>query len=129
MPVPEPWVMGVHADTVGATERERIAQTCQFAEALRVRKIHVGAVVANRMMKPLPHVAAIDHAKLPAALKRKLRRNLTDFAALNDREAIALAELRSTLGDDIRIFVSYDYGREPRALKDLAALAANLRLL
>jgi anion-transporting ArsA/GET3 family ATPase len=111
---------------VTTPERERIAQTCQFAEALRARKIRIGAVVVNRTMKTLPDDAAIDQAKLPVALKRKLRRNLADFAALKDREAGALAELRSALGDDIRIFASYDYGRDLGSLKDLAALAANL---
>jgi len=110
-------------------EPERTAQTCQFAEALHARKICIGAVVVNRMMKPLPDDAEIERAKLPVALKRKLRRNLADFAALKDREASAIAELRAAFGDDTRIFASYDYGREPRSLKDLAALAANLRPL
>jgi anion-transporting ArsA/GET3 family ATPase len=123
--LPDPLTLAVLVTT---TESERIAQTCQFAEALHARKIRIGAVVVNRMMKPLPDGAEIDQAKLPAALKRKLRRNLDDFAELKNREAIALAELRSTLGDT-RIFTSHEYGREPRSLKDLAALAANLRPL
>ena len=114
---------------VTTTEPERIAQIGQFAEALRARKIRIGAVVANRMMKPLPDAHEIDGAKLPSALKRKLHRNLADFAAFNDRERIALVELRRMIGDEVNVFAAYDYDREPRSLKDFATLAASLKRL
>jgi anion-transporting ArsA/GET3 family ATPase len=114
---------------VTTTEQGRIAQACRFAETLRQMGIPLGSIVVNRMMRPPPDPHAIDDAKIPASLKRKLKRNLADFTALKERDADALATLRGALGQDIAILGAPDYGREPRSLKDLAKLAENLRSL
>ncbi len=66
---------------VTTAETERIDQACEFIEALKAMGITLGAVAVNRMMAPLPAASTIDEADLPAALKRKLKRNLEDFAA------------------------------------------------
>ncbi len=114
---------------VTTTEQERIEQVCSFADALRAMKIAVGAVIINRMMRPLPASREIDQAEIPAALKRKLHRNLADFAALKGRETDALRTLRIAFGNETRFLGADDYGREPRSLKDLAKLAHELHPL
>ena len=124
--LPDPKTLTVLVTT---PQRERIEQTCAFARALREMKIPIGAVIINRMMKPLPDAGAIAKAKLPAALKRKLHRNRADFAALKDREGDALGALRRALGDNVAIFAAHDRGREPESLRDLLELAHSLRVL
>jgi hypothetical protein len=59
-------------------------------------------------------------------LKRKLKRNLDDFAALRQREASALDRLRDRLPAGTRLIAAPDLGREPRTLADLAEIARNL---
>jgi anion-transporting ArsA/GET3 family ATPase len=114
---------------ITTAERERVDQAGEFARALREKGLRIGAVAVNRMMAELPDAGEIERAKLPAGLKAKLRRNLADFAALKARERAALSSLRALIPDEIPIVVSDDLGREPRALADLAAIAADLRQL
>ncbi|HVN88815.1 MAG TPA: ArsA-related P-loop ATPase [Candidatus Binataceae bacterium] len=114
---------------VTTTEQERIEQVCGFGEALRSMKISIGAVIINRMMRPLPEGREIDEIRLPAALKKKLHRNLADFTALKARETDALKVLRNALGENTRFFGSDDCGGEPRALSDFAKLAKDLHPL
>jgi hypothetical protein len=83
-------------------------------------------VVVNRLMETLPDAAELEHARLPAALKRKLQRNLADFKALKQRELIALDALRANLPSEVPIFTAGELSREPRTLKELAAVAAGL---
>jgi anion-transporting ArsA/GET3 family ATPase len=112
---------------VTSPAQERITQAGEFAHALRAMGLRIGAVAVNRVMAALPDADAIERAKLPAGLKAKLRRNLADFAALKEREEAALAGLRAAIPGEIPIVLTGELGREPRALGDLAAIAAGLR--
>ena len=111
---------------VTTAETERVDQAIEFIEALTQLGLKLGAVAVNRVMAPLPDEAAIAGARLPAALKRKLKRNLDDFAALRQREASALDRLRDRLPAGTRLIAAPDLGREPRTLADLAEIARNL---
>ena len=71
---------------VTTAEAERIEQAGEFIDALAAMGITLGAVAVNRMTAPLPAASTIASADLPAALKRKLIRNLEDFGALARRE-------------------------------------------
>ncbi|HLW70291.1 MAG TPA: ArsA-related P-loop ATPase [Candidatus Binataceae bacterium] len=108
---------------------ERVDEAREFARTLRAMGLRIGAVAVNRRMASLPDADEIETAKLPVGLKAKLRRNLADFAALKERERAALARLRAAIPDEIPIIVADDLGREPRALADLAAIAAGLHEL
>jgi anion-transporting ArsA/GET3 family ATPase len=114
---------------VTTAETERVDQAIEFIEALTQLGLKFGAVAVNRLMAPLPEESAIASADIPAALKRKLKRNLDDFAALRRREASALDRLRESLPADTRLIAAPDLGREPRTLADLAEIARNLRRL
>jgi anion-transporting ArsA/GET3 family ATPase len=109
---------------VTTAEPERVDQTRELVDALTKRGLRLRAVVVNRLMEPLPDGSAIWRAELPAALKRKLKRNLADFAALKERETIALDALRSILPPEVAIVAAAELSREPRTLKELAAVAA-----
>ena len=111
---------------VTTAEAERVDQASEFIDALAAMGLTLGAVAVNRMMAPLPDDSAIVSARSPAALKRKLKRNLDDFAALSGakpRRSIACA--RRTGGR--LLVVAPDLGREPRTLADLAEIARSLR--
>jgi len=114
---------------VTTAEAERVDQAVEFIEALSKLGLMLGAVAVNRMMAPLPDEAAIADADLPAALKRKLKRNLDDFAALRQRESSALDRLRASIPAGTRLIAAPDLGHEPRRLADLAALARSLRVV
>lgn len=60
-------------------------------------------------------------------LKRKLLRNLGDFAALKRRESVSIEALREALPRETLLVIAPDLGREPRTLEDLAEIAASLR--
>lgn len=113
---------------VTAAEIERVDQACEFIDALIAMGLTIGAVAVNRMMAPLPAAAAIASADLPAALKRKLKRNFDDFAALQLRETAALDRLRDRVPPGTRLVAAPDLGHEPRTLADLAAIARHLRV-
>jgi anion-transporting ArsA/GET3 family ATPase len=111
---------------VTTAEAERVEQAGEFIDALAAIGLTLGAVAVNRMMAPLPTGSTIAKADLPAALKRKLKRNLDDFGALARRETAALAQLREKIPSSARLIVAPDLGREPRTLADLAEIARNL---
>ena len=79
-------------------------------------------------MAEIPDAAEITRAKLSPSLKRKLSRNLKDFAALKERETHAL-ELRGGLSSKSLILGAPDLGREPRTLADLAEIARSLEVI
>jgi len=114
---------------VTTAELERVDQACEFIDALAALGLTVGAVAVNRMMTPLPAASAIDNvaADLPAPLKRKLKRNLDDFAALRRRETAAIDHLRDRLPPRAIMVAAPDLGREPRNLADLVEIARSLR--
>jgi anion-transporting ArsA/GET3 family ATPase len=111
---------------VTTAETERVEQAGEFIDALSAMGITLGAVAVNRMMAPLPAAPEIAKADLPAALKRKLKRNLDDFGALKRRETAALARLSERVPASTRLIAAPDLGREPRTLADLAEIARNL---
>jgi hypothetical protein len=78
-------------------------------------------------MAPLPLASDLTDADLTPALKRKLKRNLDDFAALKHRETAALDRLRDRVSPDTRLIAAPDLGREPRTLADLTEIARNLQ--
>ncbi|HUY82977.1 MAG TPA: ArsA-related P-loop ATPase, partial [Steroidobacteraceae bacterium] len=80
---------------VTTAEAERVDQAIEFIAALTELGLKLGAVAVNRVMAPLPGPSAIAAAGLPAALGRKLQRNLDDYGALRQREAHALERLRT----------------------------------
>jgi anion-transporting ArsA/GET3 family ATPase len=112
---------------VTTAETERVDQAIEFIASLTQLGLKLGAVAVNRVMAPLPDEAAIASADFPAVLKRKLRRNLADFAALRHREASALDRLRDSVPAGTCLIAAADLGREPRSLADLAEIARHLR--
>ncbi len=114
---------------VTTAETARIAQAREFADALDGFGLRVGAVVVNRVIPKIPDSRELSRARLPAALKRKLLRNLRDFEALKAREMRALRELRRGLSSKVRMLSAPDLGREPRTLADLAEIAHNLQAI
>jgi len=111
---------------VTTAETSRIAQAREFVEALDTAGLPVDAVIVNRVMSQLPEASEIARAKIAPALKRKLARNLKDFAALKHRETDALKELRAGLGAKTQILMAHDLGHEPRTLRDLVEIARSL---
>ncbi len=111
---------------VTTAEAARITEAHEFTEALERAGLKVSAIVVNRVMPALPDPRSIATARLPAALKRKLKRNLGDYAALRKRETTSIAALRKTLGDRVALMMAPDLGHEPRRLAELADLGRNL---
>jgi anion-transporting ArsA/GET3 family ATPase len=111
---------------VTTPEPARIQQVAEFATALIANDLRVDAVVVNRVMPEIPDPQRIPRGKIAPALRRKLVRNARDFAALKEREAIALASLKKSIPGKTRLLFAPDLGREPRTLADLAELARNL---
>jgi anion-transporting ArsA/GET3 family ATPase len=113
---------------VTTAEPERINQTREFVDALNERGLRLGALVVNRLMETLPDGAAIARTELPAALRRKLHRNLADFAVLKHRETVALDALRSALPPEVPVLAAAELSREPLTLRELAAVAARFEI-
>jgi anion-transporting ArsA/GET3 family ATPase len=114
---------------VTTAEAARIIQAREFAASLKAAGLHVDAVVVNRVMPELPDSGDLARAKISPSLKRKLARNLKDFAALKQRETHALKNLRAGLGSKSEILAAPDLGREPRSLADLAEIARSLEVI
>jgi anion-transporting ArsA/GET3 family ATPase len=113
---------------VTTAETEPISQAIEFVAALKDAGLALTAVIVNRVMADLPDDAELDAVKLPAGLKRKLRRNLADYRALKYREQSSLAALRDAIPENAGILVAPDLGREPQTIADLAEIGASLRL-
>ena len=115
------------AVVVTTAEAERVAQAREFVAALEDLGFRIGAVAVNRVMSPVPETAELERAEIPPVLKRKLLRNLGDFAALKRRESVSIEALREALPRETLLVIAPDLGREPRTLEDLAEIAASLR--
>jgi anion-transporting ArsA/GET3 family ATPase len=113
---------------VTTAEPQRVEQTREFVSSLNRLGLRPGALIVNRVMPPLPDVEEIRRARLPAALKRKLERNLADFSALKAREAAWLEPLRELTPDGVPMLMVTDLGDEPGNLKDLVRIARSLRV-
>jgi anion-transporting ArsA/GET3 family ATPase len=111
---------------VTVAEPERIAQAREFIASLAELELQPAAIVVNRVMPPVPDPSSVENPDLPAALTRKLKRNLADFAALRKRAITAFEDLRSGIPATIPILIAPDLGFEPRSLADLARIAHQL---
>jgi anion-transporting ArsA/GET3 family ATPase len=111
---------------VTTAESSRIAQAREFVGALEEAGLHVSAMVVNRVLAELPDAAELASAHIAAPLKKKLKRNLADYAALKTREEISLGALRDSLPADAVLMVAPDLGREPRTIADLAEIGRSL---
>jgi anion-transporting ArsA/GET3 family ATPase len=113
---------------IATAETQRVEQIREFVTSLNRLGLRPGAVIVNRVMPPLPGVVEVLRAKLPAALKRKLRRNLADFSAIKVREAAWLERLREVAPENAPMLVAQDLGREPDTLHDLVRIARSLHV-
>jgi len=112
---------------VTTAESSRIAQAREFIGALERAGLRVGAMVVNRVIAELPDAAELSSARIAPSLKRKLKRNLADYAALKTREEVSLSALRNSLPGGAVLMVAPDLGREPRTIADLAEIGRSLR--
>jgi len=112
---------------VTTAEASRIAQAREFIEALERTDLRVAALIVNRVMAKLPDSSEISSAKIPAPLKKKLKRNLADYGALKSREETSLRALRDSLPKGAVMMVVPDLGREPLTIADLAEVGRSLR--
>lgn len=112
---------------VTTAETGPVSQACEFVAALARAGMRVRAVIVNRAMPPLPDPKQVERSILADPLKRKLLRNLADYAALKDREAASFDTLRAAMPPDASLMLTPDLGREPRTLADLAQIGASLR--
>ena len=112
---------------VTTAESSRIAQAREFIGALERAGLRVAAMVVNRVIAELPDAAELSSARIAPSLKRKLKRNLADYAALKTREEVSLSALRNSLPGGALLLVAPDLGREPRTIADLAEIGRSLR--
>jgi len=112
---------------VTTAESSRIAQAREFIGALEHAGLRVAAMVVNRVLAELPDAAELSSARIAPSLKRKLKRNLADYAALKTREEVSLDALRDSLPAGAVLMVAPDLGREPRTIADLAEIGSSLR--
>ena len=112
---------------VTTAESSRIAQAREFIGALEHAGLRVSAMVVNRVLAELPDAAELASARIAPALKKKLKRNLADYAALKAREEISLNAVRESLPEHTMLMVAPDLGREPRTIADLAEIGASIR--
>jgi anion-transporting ArsA/GET3 family ATPase len=112
---------------VTTAESSRITQAREFIGALDQAGLHVSAMVVNRVMADLPDARELSAAHITPSLKKKLKRNLADYAALKAREEVSLNALRASLPADTVLMIAPDLGREPRTIADLAEIGRSLR--
>lgn len=114
---------------VTTAESSRIAQACEFVGALEGAGLRVSAMVVNRVLAQLPDASELASAHIAPSLKKKLKRNLADYAALKTREEASLSALRESIPGDAALMVAPDLGREPRTIADLAEIGRSIRNL
>jgi len=112
---------------VTTAESSRIVQAREFVGALADAGLRVSAMVVNRVLAELPDASELASARIAPSLKKKLKRNLADYAALKTREEVSLSALRDSLPAGAVLMVAPDLGREPRTIADLAEIARSIR--
>ena len=112
---------------VTTAESSRIAQAREFIDALESAGLRVTAMVVNRVIADLPDAAELASAHIAPSLRKKLKRNLADYAALKTREEVSLSALRDSLPAGAALMVAHDLGREPRTIADLAEIGRSIR--
>jgi anion-transporting ArsA/GET3 family ATPase len=113
---------------VTTAESSRIVQAREFIGALEHAGLRVSAMVVNRVLAELPDAAELADAHIAPSLKKKLKRNLADYAALKTREEVSLNALRASLPAGAVLMVAPDLGHEPRTIADLAEIGRSLRV-
>jgi anion-transporting ArsA/GET3 family ATPase len=111
---------------VTTAESSRIAQAREFVSALEGAGLLVSAMVVNRVLADLPDAAELASANVAPSLRKKLKRNLADYAALKTREEVSLGALRESIPADAVLMVAPDLGREPRTIADLVEIGRSL---
>jgi anion-transporting ArsA/GET3 family ATPase len=111
---------------VTTAESSRIAQAREFVGALEGAGLRVSAMVVNRVLAELPDAAELTSAHIAPSLKKKLKRNLADYAALKTREEVSLSALRESIPADAVLMVAPDLGREPRTIADLVEIGRSI---
>jgi anion-transporting ArsA/GET3 family ATPase len=111
---------------VTTAESSRIAQAREFIATLEGAGLRVAAMVVNRVLAELPDAAELTSARIAPSLKKKLKRNLADYAALKTREEFSLGALRDSLPAGAILMVAPDLGREPRTIADLAEIGRSI---
>ncbi|HYK65284.1 MAG TPA: ArsA-related P-loop ATPase [Patescibacteria group bacterium] len=111
---------------VTTAESSRIAQAREFVEALEEAGLRISAMVVNRVLTELPDASELASAPVAPALRKKLKRNLADYAALKEREEVSLNALRKSLPEGAVLMVAPDLGREPRTIADLAEIGGSI---
>jgi anion-transporting ArsA/GET3 family ATPase len=111
---------------VTTAESSRIAQAREFITALETAGLRISTMVVNRVLAELPDAAQLSSARIAPALKKKLKRNLADYAALKTREEFSLGALRDSLPAGTVLMVAPDLGREPRTIADLAEIGRSI---
>ncbi len=111
---------------VTTAESSRIAQAREFIAALERAGLRVAAMVVNRVLAELPDAAELSSARIAPSLRKKLKRNLADYAALRTREQVSLSVLRNSLPAGAVLMVAPELGREPRTIADLAEIGQSL---
>ncbi len=111
---------------VTTAESSRIAQAREFIGALEGAGLRVTAMVVNRVLAELPNAAEIASARIAPSLRKKLKRNLADYAALKTREEISLTALRDSIPAGAILMVAPELGREPRTIADLAEIGRSI---
>jgi anion-transporting ArsA/GET3 family ATPase len=111
---------------VTTAESSRIAQAREFVGALEDAGLRVSAMVVNRVLAELPDAAELGSARIAPSLKKKLKRNLADYAALKAREEVSLGALRDSIPAGAVLMVAPDLGREPRTIADLAEIGRSI---
>jgi anion-transporting ArsA/GET3 family ATPase len=111
---------------VTTAESSRIAQAREFISALESAGLRISAMVVNRVLAELPDAAQLSSARIAPSLKKKLKRNLADYAALKRREEFSLGALRDSLPNGTALLVAPDLGREPRTIADLAEIGRSI---
>ena len=112
---------------VTTAESSRIAQAREFVGALESAGLRVSAMVVNRVMSELPDAAELTSARIAPSLRKKLKRNLADYAALKTREEASLTALRDSLPAGAILMVAPDLGREPRTIADLSEIGRSIQ--
>jgi anion-transporting ArsA/GET3 family ATPase len=112
---------------VTTAESSRIAQAREFIGALDDAGLRVSVMVVNRVLADLPDASELASARIAPSLKKKLKRNLADYAALKTREQVSLSALRDSLPAGAVLMVAPDLGREPRTIADLAEIGRSIR--
>ena len=111
---------------VTTAESSRIAQAREFISALENAGLRISAMVVNRVLAELPDAAELSSVRIAPSLKKKLKRNLADYAALKTREEFSLGALRDSLPAGTVLMVAPDLGREPRTIADLAEIGRSI---